>query len=270
MRLVRESIASIGSSLQDMKPETSQAVVPSHLSTTLLVDHSSSFGERPVTTMQRNPPQTMTPVLRVSPPQELVPGLALNPVHSESEEKPDPIYKLEPGTVSQRLISRPKRRTVLTSLEQNTYTTTLAVLHYQSRTTNLEPGFEDDCDSANRQQRIETSVAVHPKPWLLGRGLTLSFSTSGNSWIPQFGFQFRHYNVRSDEALIFEFCSFGNIEGVKSLLRRGDASPFDCDPEGWTPLHVCSSVLHSDHRLNLMCNYGSTQRRRTTMQYASY
>lgn len=41
-------------------------------------------------------------------------------------------------------------------------------------------------------------------------------------------------NIRSEDALIFEFCSLGNLEGLKSLLRRGDASPLDCDPEGWT------------------------------------
>lgn len=178
-------------------------------------------------------------------PQEPVPRLAPKPVYSDCDEGPERSYKLpirEAGMFAPHTISRLKRKTVLTSLKQDTYTTILADVHYQSRTIDRESVFEEDnCKDVNKQQQIETSISIHPKPWLLGRGFALSYTTSGNSRIPQFGFQFRHYNIRSEDALIFEFCSAGNLEGLKSLLRRGDASPFDCDPEGWTPLHVCSS-----------------------------
>lgn len=173
-------------------------------------------------------------------------------------------------TFSPRLISRPKRKTAIAVLQQDTYTTIVADFHYKLRTIDHELGFDDDCNEVNKQRQIETSISIHPKPWLLGRGFALSYSTSGNSWIPQFGFQFRHYNIRSEEALVFEFCSFGNLEGLKSLLRRGDASPFDCDLEGWTPLHVCSSRNHPDHGPKLTCGHDSTQRRHTTKQFANY
>ena len=40
------------------------------------------------------------------------------------------------------------------------------------------------------------------------------------------------------DALIFQFCEDGNLEGVKTLLARGDASLMDRCPKGLTLLHV--------------------------------
>ena len=247
MRLVRGSIALIGTSLIEMKPEEPQQVVVRHLSTDLTGESLSSFDECSANTTQRNYPQSRSSlVLQFSPPEERVLRLAQNPMQSASAADPEPFYKIrDPASVSTRPISSSKRKTTLASLQQSTYMTILAGIHYQLRTTNLESGFEDDCNSVNKQQHIDTCISVHPKPWLLGRGFAISYSTSGNSWIPQFGFQLRHFNIRPVDALIFEFCFFGNIEGVKSLLRRQEASPFDCDPERWTTLHVCSSLYHS-------------------------
>lgn len=242
MNLVRESIACIGSGLQEMKSERSQAFLVRHLSTDSPGGSSSTFGERPAGIMQHIQYQSRVPVLEALPPQEPVPRLALKPVQSVSEEGRDPFYKLpveEPETFPSRLMSRSKRKTPLASFQQVTYMTALANVHYQSRTMNLQAVFEGDCNTVNRQLQVETSISIHPKPWLLGRGFALSYSISGNSWRPQFGFQLRHYNIRSEEALIFEFCSFGDIEGVKSPLRRGEASPFDCDPEG-CHLYMCA------------------------------
>jgi hypothetical protein len=48
----------------------------------------------------------------------------------------------------------------------------------------------------------------------------------------------RYYPVVPETAEIFEACRGGNIPWVQSLLDRNVASPFDTDPNGWTPLHV--------------------------------
>jgi len=48
----------------------------------------------------------------------------------------------------------------------------------------------------------------------------------------------RYYPVVPETAEIFEACKHGNISWVLSLLDRNVASPFDTDPNGWTPLHV--------------------------------
>jgi len=41
-----------------------------------------------------------------------------------------------------------------------------------------------------------------------------------------------------ENALIFEFCREGNLAAVRTLLSTGNASPWDRDPEGRTPLYV--------------------------------
>jgi hypothetical protein len=35
------------------------------------------------------------------------------------------------------------------------------------------------------------------------------------------------------------FSANGNIEAVQAMLGSGQASIWDTDPWGWTPLHVC-------------------------------
>jgi hypothetical protein len=101
---------------------------------------------------------------------------------------------------------------------------------------------------------IETTLRIHPSHWFLKSGLSLSVVRSGQSWLPNFQFQFRLYCVRPTEAMIFEFCSSGNVDGVKSLIKRKDASHFDTDTEGWTPLHyaaqaqnpaLCKLLIHT-------------------------
>lgn len=52
----------------------------------------------------------------------------------------------------------------------------------------------------------------------------------------------RYYPVVPETAEIFEACKQGNISWVQSLLDRNVASPFDTDPNGWTPLHVSYTI----------------------------
>jgi len=46
------------------------------------------------------------------------------------------------------------------------------------------------------------------------------------------------FNAVPENSLIFEFCRDGNLSGIKSLLRLGQASLQDRDPLGRTPLWV--------------------------------
>lgn len=46
------------------------------------------------------------------------------------------------------------------------------------------------------------------------------------------------FNAVPDDALIFTFCSNGNVAAVKTLLATGKASLRDRDSRGWTPLRV--------------------------------
>jgi hypothetical protein len=50
------------------------------------------------------------------------------------------------------------------------------------------------------------------------------------------------FNAVPENSLIFEFCRDGNLSGIQTLLRLGQASLQDRDPFGRTPLWV--SLLH--------------------------
>ncbi len=131
------------------------------------------------------------------------------------------------------------KRTTVQPGELQHYTLALAKIYYQTRLNRIE--FVDEADDqlvlpVDDRQEFEASVTVHLNRWVSSRGFSISYSRYGQGCFPTL--RFRQFNVRSEESLIFEFCSSGNVDGVRSLLSRGEASPFDTDPEGWTPLHV--------------------------------
>jgi hypothetical protein len=57
---------------------------------------------------------------------------------------------------------------------------------------------------------------------------------------PTAGWQFtlQPFTVIPEKSPIFEFCREGNLAGVRTLLKLGQASVRDRDPSGRTPLHV--------------------------------
>jgi hypothetical protein len=97
------------------------------------------------------------------------------------------------------------------------------------------------------EDRGESLFIFHPADWLVWLGMQTSLdvmiSKSTRGW--QNNLSSRTFRAVSDDALIFEFCETGNVEGIRTLLARGDASVMDRDPDGWTPLHVSIILLSS-------------------------
>ncbi len=254
MRNIQKSIACIGSNVQRIPSEVIDAFLARLTASGSVNALVSNDGERRVNyEFHRN----VSMVQRTFPSAR--PGQAVQPFSPQHILSNDHSYIAKPVQLGpaafprclhemapQGSIPKSKRSKVIASLQRQTYLTFVANVHYESRTLNLKSTLVEDGEHIDPQQQTETSISIYPKPWLLGRGFALSYSTSGQGWLPQIGFQFRQYNIRSEEALIFEFCLFGNVEGVRSLLRRREASPFDTDPEGWTPLHVCSVPCDGD------------------------
>ncbi|TGO49939.1 hypothetical protein BOTNAR_0411g00070 [Botryotinia narcissicola] len=87
----------------------------------------------------------------------------------------------------------------------------------------------------------ESQLIVYPSKWLtkigIAYGVKLSVLASRGC---QYSFQ--PFRAVPESALIFEFCRSGNLDGIRTLLSRGDASPHDRDPLGRTPLWY--AVLH--------------------------
>ena len=125
----------------------------------------------------------------------------------------------------------------------SSYFALLATVHYRTELvaqTDIRDEEDGDGDEVGRNQNVRqelrTSYTVVPNGWFWNKGFTMSYSKMGQGWLS--GLHLRAFNVRSEDALIFEFCSRGNVDGVRSLLDRKEASPFDTDRDGWTPLHV--------------------------------
>jgi hypothetical protein len=68
------------------------------------------------------------------------------------------------------------------------------------------------------------------------RGVRLSTNNTFDSW------SFNTIRTRPSESLIFKLCKSGDAFDVDDLMRYGNASVFDADPDGTTPLHVSRIV----------------------------
>lgn len=89
----------------------------------------------------------------------------------------------------------------------------------------------------NENVQSESQVIVYPSKWLAKIGMVYGFKFSAlasRGW--QYSFQ--PFRAVPESALIFQFCREGNLSGVRTLLSRRDASPYDRDPLGRTPLWV--------------------------------
>ena len=103
------------------------------------------------------------------------------------------------------------------------------------RTTTVRAG---SCSKSSKGIYAVNSFVYYPSWWLtkfgLNRGVEASLSSSTKGW----QLAFNPIRAVPDSSHIFDFCKMGNIEGIKRLIARGDASVRDASPKGWTPLHV--------------------------------
>jgi hypothetical protein len=83
-----------------------------------------------------------------------------------------------------------------------------------------------------------THYLYHPAQWFLRRCFNFGLSTLITKAAQGWQYHIRTIRAVPDDSLIFDFCVTGNLDGVRSLLQRGDASPWDTDSTGWTSLHV--------------------------------
>ena len=106
--------------------------------------------------------------------------------------------------------------------------------------------------SSGTRDRVEaeSQIIVYPSKWLVNIGMAYGVKLSvlaSRGW--QYSFQ--PFRAVPESALIFEFCRTGNLDGVRTLLSRGDASPYDRDPSGKTPLWVRLPMLIRSIIINL-------------------
>jgi hypothetical protein len=90
----------------------------------------------------------------------------------------------------------------------------------------------------------QTHFIYHPAPWFLRRCFNFGMSALSTKAAQGWQYQIRTIRAVPDDSLIFQFCRSGNLDGIRYLLKRRLASPWDTDSKGWTPLHVSRLFLH--------------------------
>jgi hypothetical protein len=113
---------------------------------------------------------------------------------------------------------------------------------------NMNPGDEED-----RYQRT-TSFMLFPVWWLarLGasEGMHIVLSNSSTR-----GWKFNKTSLRPvpDDSPIFELCAKGDVGDVTALFQRGEATIWDSDSKGLTPLMVGVTIQFWNGLLSIGC-----------------
>lgn len=144
----------------------------------------------------------------------------------------------------QRCHSEPRKTTTRQRLDvisrsSNTTKTffgdiTIQASEYATRILTVQ-GYEDLEHPAQSSIR----VIFRPAAWLLrfrlAYELRLGLIRSSQTWKTSF----QVFQPVPDDSPIFTFCRLGNIEGIQTLLSTKQASVWDTNSKGYTPLHVC-------------------------------
>jgi hypothetical protein len=80
----------------------------------------------------------------------------------------------------------------------------------------------------------KTSLFLVLPTWIYARKFELHLMKSRQGWDQSL----RSYRVVSYNAQVFHYSMAGDVEGLQRLFASGEASPFEIDPDGRTPLHV--------------------------------
>ncbi len=89
-------------------------------------------------------------------------------------------------------------------------------------------------DQTRRRQRLLLQFRT---PWFLGM-TRMAFEFYSNRAPSGWDFSIKTYNIVSMDAPIFKLARGGDVGGMRKLLDSRQASPFDLDVFGITPLYV--------------------------------
>ena len=95
-----------------------------------------------------------------------------------------------------------------------------------------------DKDYVNDEKEFNCIVIF--STWLRNLGFTYGIQIAAAS-IRGWKYTLQPLRVVPADSPIFELSRNGNIDGVRTLLSKGYASPYDRNTDGQTPLWVCYS-----------------------------
>jgi hypothetical protein len=103
---------------------------------------------------------------------------------------------------------------------------------------------EDRSNASAGKLEVITSFIFYPASWL--NQIDLRYATEASlKYSASTGWRFNAEAIRAmpENSLLFDLCRMGDVQAVKLMLARGDASVKDTSPKGWTPLHVSFQIL---------------------------
>lgn len=183
--------------------------------------------------------------------QDAIPNVQANhdELVSKEETKPEPDAEIQGVTSNRKRSSQgsePDKKPSQTLIRERSKVTTSEIKTLFGTIYLKSVVYEDSGINSRKstylphqvKSRFKSFFIFHPADWLIRlgvkSGLDVMVSMSTQGWKNAL----RTFRAVPRDALIFQFCMDGNIEGIKTLLARGDASVWDQCPYGQTPLHV--------------------------------
>lgn len=94
----------------------------------------------------------------------------------------------------------------------------------------------------------ETTASYRGPVWLINRAWSLQARQASFGWT----FRPRAYHVVPNDSLVFVYAEQDNVQGLQDLFSKREASPFDCNEDNETPLHVRIDINLATHLLNIV------------------
>jgi hypothetical protein len=92
--------------------------------------------------------------------------------------------------------------------------------------------------AAGTIDNTETSYTIYPPEWILRLGVTLGVRLVVSQMLSGWKWSLEPLRVVPNDSLVMAFCRLGNLEAIRTLIERGEASPNDTITIGWSLLHV--------------------------------
>ncbi|KAF9894433.1 hypothetical protein FE257_007936 [Aspergillus nanangensis] len=113
--------------------------------------------------------------------------------------------------------------------------TMFGTIRFQTQTIKHHRIFDNEQET---QTETQTSFIFHPAAWLMRLGLRYGLRAMATYHHRTWRYNIQPVHAIPDDSLIFTFFRRGNVDAVRELFKRGDASVFDVGTKGWTPLHT--------------------------------
>jgi hypothetical protein len=106
-----------------------------------------------------------------------------------------------------------------------------------------------DVIKSDRGDSKMTSISITLPGWICARNFQAHLTRSYRGWDQCL----RSYKIVPNESMVFQYSMEGNIDRLQQLFESGQASPFEVDYAGMTPLHVSLCSGHHAYQ-KLTCS----------------